>query len=285
MMKMTATCLIILVLATVGQAGTFANCVAGHWFALMDDPTEFVTDLSHFLHTSMSNDDAEDLVTALAEMDCSAVEAILPTTSQNSADWADIFHVAMMEEIHSFESAVSATKNRRELAVPAPIFPPGMHPQMSVATMFVVAVVSFFFIPMFIALAIIEATQPKTMSAEMAASVVSNMASFVAQMAEQGVEVTDSRLLNFIESAGRRALSTEDNHRIITAADVMAGCANVGELSDVCRVPIGDLAVDFSTALCGGASGALECDFSLATLIGVIDQAQAPQGRRVLKVQ
>merc|ERR1719189_2855285 len=81
----------------------------------MDDPTEFLTDLSHGLHTPMSDNDAEDLVTALAEMDCSAVDAILPKTSLNSADWADILNMALMEEIHSFESAVSATKNRREL--------------------------------------------------------------------------------------------------------------------------------------------------------------------------
>lgn len=257
---MTAICLIILVLATVGQAGTFANCVNGHLFALMDDPTQFMTDLSIVLHTPMSNSAAEDLVTAIAAMDCSAVDAVLPTTSLNSAEWTDFLHVAVMEEIHS---AVPATQNRRELLVVATGVLVGTSVLFAGATIY------------------IELTRDAVMSAGFASSVSENLIHFLADMTAQGVDLTDSIIHDYIDalSYGRRALSTEGTHVIITSGDMMAGCAKVGQLSDVCMLPIGDLSVDFSTALCGGPSESLECDLSFATLIGVIDEAQAPQSK------
>jgi len=225
---MTATCLIILVLATVGQAGAFADCVASHLLSTQDEPTEHVKDLLTEINAPLSDADAEQAVTALMEADCSAVDATLLENSLNSADQEDVLHVALMEEIHTLNSAVANVDNRRELMVVAAYI------VVFVVVVFVAAVI------------IVEASK-------------------------------GCRRM-------RRSLSTEDNV-IITPVDLMAGCANVGELSDVCNVPIGDLSVDFSTALCGGPSEALECDISLATLIGVIDQAQSPQGRRALKFQ
>jgi len=232
MLKMTATCLIILVLATVGQAGAFADCVASHLLSTQDDPTEHVKDLLTEINAPMSDADVEQVVTDLLEADCSAVDATLLENSLNSADQEDVLHVALMEEIHTLNSAVANVDNRRELMVVAAYI------VVFVVVVFVAAVI------------IVEASK-------------------------------GCRRM-------RRSLSTEDHendHVIITPVDLMAGCANVGELSDVCNVPIGDLSVDFSTALCGGPSEALECDISLATLIGVIDQAQSPQGRRALKFQ
>lgn len=221
MLKMTATCLIILVLATVGQAGTFANCVAGYLLADMDDPTEYVTDL---LTGIVSDSVAEDIVTALVAMDCSAVDATIDTNSLSEAEKMDILHVALMEDIHTVNSAnppaVDMNNRRFLLAVTTAIVAGSM-----------VAVGGGFII--------VDACTRRRM---------------------------------------RRALSTEDV--IITPVDLMAGCANVGGLSDICNVPIGDLSIDFSTALCGGPSETLECDVSLATMIGVMGQmGQTLQGK------
>merc|ERR1719384_1116994 len=80
----------------------------------------------------------------------------------------------------------------------------------------------------------------------------------------------------------RRSLSTGSDV-IITAGDLMAGCGNVGDLSDVCNVPLGDLSGDFSTALCGGPSAALECDVSLASVIGVLNPGMGTETALAMK--
>merc|ERR550534_1462713 len=80
----------------------------------------------------------------------------------------------------------------------------------------------------------------------------------------------------------RRSLSTEDNV-IITAGDLMAGCGNVGDLSDVCNVPLGDLSSDLSSALCGGPSDSLECNVSLASVIGVLNPGTGTETALAMK--
>jgi len=218
MLKMTATCLIILVLATVGQAGTFGDCVASHLLSTQDDPVGHVKDLMAEINAPMSDADVEQAVTGLMEADCSAVDATALENSLNSADLEHVLHVALMDEIHTLNSAVDNVENRRELMVV------GTYALVGLGMAFAGTV--------------------------------------VAVEASSGCRRKRRRM--------RRSLSIEDTV-IITAGDLMAGCGNVGDLSDVCNVPLGDLSVDFSTALCGGPSAALECDVSLASVIGVLN--------------
>merc|ERR1712156_578526 len=81
----------------------------------------------------------------------------------------------------------------------------------------------------------------------------------------------------------RRSLSTGEDDVIITAGDLMAGCGNVGDLSDVCNVPLGDLWSDLSSALCGGPSDSLECNVSLASVIGVLNPGMETETALALK--
>lgn len=228
MLKMTATCLIILVLATVGQAGAFADCVASHLLSTQDDPVGHVKDLLAEINAPMSDADTEQAVSELLATDCSAVDATLLQNSLNSADQEDILRVAIMEDIHTLNSAVANVDNRRELMV--------------VATYIIIGV-SFAFVGLMV-----------------------------------GIEISKGcRRM-------RRSLSTgSEDDVIITAGDLMAGCGNVGDLSDVCNVPLGDLSVDFSTALCGGPSGALECDVSLASVIGVLNPGTGTETALAMK--
>jgi len=227
MLKMTATCLIILVLATVGQAGAFADCVASHLLSTQDDPVGHVKDLLAEINAPMSDADAEQAVSELLATDCSDVDATLLENSLNSADQEDILRVAIMEDIHTLNSAVANVDGRRELMV--------------VAAYILVGVVVVF------------------------------VGVMVAVEASKGCR----RL--------RRSLSTGSDDVIITAGDLMAGCGNVGDLSDVCNVPLGDLSVDFSTALCGGPSAALECDVSLASVIGVLNPGMGTETALAMK--
>jgi len=230
MLKMTATCLIILVLATVGQAGAFADCVASHLLSTQDDPTEHVKDLLTEINAPMSDADVEQVVTDLLEADCSAVDATLLENSLNSADVEDVLHVALMDEIHTLNSALANVDNRRLLMVV------GTYALVGVGMAFAGTV--------------------------------------VAVEASNGCRRMRRRM--------RRSLSIEDTV-IVTAGDLMAGCGNVGDLSDVCNVPLGDLSVDFSTALCGGPSEALECDVSLASVIGVLNPEMETETALALK--
>jgi hypothetical protein len=228
MLKMTATCLIILVLATVGQAGAFADCVSSHLLSTQDDPVEHVKDLLAEINAPLSDADAEQAVSELLATDCSAVDATLLENSLNSADQEDILRVAIMEDIHTLNSAVANVDGRRELMV--------------VAAYILVGVVIVF------------------------------VGVMVAIEASKGCR----RM--------RRSLSTgSEDDVIITAGDLMAGCGNVGDLSDVCNVPLGDLSADFSTALCGGPSAALECDVSLASVIGTLNQGMGTETALAMK--
>jgi len=227
MLKMTATCLIILVLATVGQAGAFADCVSSHLLSTQDDPVEHVKDLMAEINAPLSDADAEQAVSELLATDCSDVDATLLENSLNSADQEDILRVAIMEDIHTLNSAVANVDDRRELMV--------------VATYILIGVVVVF------------------------------VGVMVAVEASNGCR----RL--------RRSLSTGSDDVIITAADLMAGCGNVGDLSNVCNVPLGDLAHDFSTALCGGPSAALECDVSLASVIGTLNPGMGTETALAMK--
>jgi len=78
---------------------------------------------------------------------------------------------------------------------------------------------------------------------------------------------------------GRRALS--ENVISITPSDVLMGCT-LGAPSEICSLGLSGLAEDFMMTLCGGASDTSACEVSSASMHAAIAQLE---GRRMLESQ
>merc|ERR1712141_801854 len=248
MPNQTPTCLIILLCMVLAKAATFADCM-NRQLLLNEEGSLVVEDAVATIMGSLAQFSVADLVeeqsvtsyvNQIVESDCSSVQ-----TSIDSATSADVFsdylNVALMENIHAFDSAQTSTANRRRLGV--------VYTGIRVGIM--------------IAMYANHQNQHHG-HGNLVCDVING---FPADVRDQVIAQLGYTFCN-----GRRNL---DWSTVISIApnDVLMGCA-LGAPSEICSLGLSGLAEDFMMTLCGGASDISACEVSSESVHAAIAQLE-----------
>lgn len=307
----TSTCLIIGLFTVLAKATTFADCL-NRQLLLNEEGSLVVEDAVATIMGSLAQFSIADLVeeqsvtsyvNQIVESDCSSVQTSIDLATSTDA-LPDYLNVALMENIHAFDSAQTSTavfigmyvhhqnQDHGHGYVICDVingFPADVRDK-------VIADMGYTFCNGRRALdSSIESfpAQEQQREAEERArrGEVGSPTDFVCRMISSfPIELRLYVIINmrfFHCLTGRRALSenvisiTPSDVISITPSDVLMGCT-LGAPSEICSLGLSGLAEDFMMTLCGGDSDILACEVSSASMHAAIAQLE---GRRMLESQ
>jgi len=287
----------------LAKATTFADCL-NHQLLLNEEGSLVVEDAVATIMGSLAQFSIADLVTEqsvtsyvnqIVERDCSSVQTSIDSATSTNV-LSDYLNVALMENIHAFDSAQTSTavfigmyvhhqnQDHGHGYVICDVingFPADVRDK-------VIAEMGYTFcngrraldssIDSYPSLHQQQEAEERARRGEVGSST-----DFVCRLISSfPIELRLYVIINmrfFHCLTGRRALS--ENVISITPSDVLMGCT-LGAPSEICSLGLSGLAEDFMMTLCGGASDTSACEVSSASMHAAIAQLE---GRRMLESQ